>query len=245
MIYGERLNNQQLNTNLNSSYRDVGGKVVSGECSSSSPEQQPPLALLSLKDVKHLINELDTSKATSQEDFPTWLAKDGKEDICVPIQDINNTMLTTGQYPDHWKRAQMTPMPKVPTPKLYKDFRPISLLFHMGKLCEQVIVNKLKDSIQTIISSTQYAYRPKLGTTDAILQLIDDITTDLDCPENKYTQMACLDFSKAFDKLQPNIVIDKMKNYGINIYISNMLSSFLERRKQCVIKSKWHLFWLH
>ena len=41
----------------------------------------------------------------------------------------------------------------------------------MGKLCEEVIVNKLKDSIQTIISSTQYAYRPKLGTTDAILQL--------------------------------------------------------------------------
>ena len=154
-------------------------------------------------------------------------------------------MLTSSKYPDHWKRSQKTAIPKVPTPKLYKDFRPISLLFHMGKLCEQVIVNKLKDSIQTIISSTQYAHRPKLGTTDAILQLIDDITADLDCPENKDTQLAFLDFSEAFDKLQPNIVVDKMKNYGININILNMLSSFLERRKQCVIKSKWHLFWLH
>ena len=37
-----------------------------------------------------------------------------------------------------------------------------------------------------------------------------------------------------FDKLQPNIFIDKMKNYGINSNILNMLSSFLERRKQCV-----------
>ena len=46
--------------------------------------------------------------------------------------------------------------------------------------------------------------------------------------------MACLDFSKAFDKLQPYIVIDKMRNYGIYSNILNMLGSFLERRKQCV-----------
>ena len=97
-------------TNLNSYYRDVGGEAVNSEYTSSSPEQQTPLDLLSLGDVKHLINQLDTSKATSQEDFPTWLSKDGEEDICVPMQDIINTMLTTGQYPDHWKQAQITPM---------------------------------------------------------------------------------------------------------------------------------------
>ena len=66
----------------------------------------------------------------------------------------------------------------------------------MGKLCEQVIVNKLKGSIQTIILSAQYAYWPKVGTADAILQLIDNLTLDINCPENKYTQMAYLDFSK-------------------------------------------------
>ena len=37
-------------------------------------------------------------------------------------------------------------------PKVYKDFRPISLLFHLGKLCEQVLVNKLKICIQNSIS---------------------------------------------------------------------------------------------
>ena len=41
-------------------------------------------------------------------------------------------------------------------------------------------------------------------------------TAGVDCPEYKYTQMACLDFLKAFDKLQPYIVIDKKRNYGIN-----------------------------
>ena len=131
-------------------------------------------------------------------------------------------------------RAQITPIPNVPTPKLCKDFRPVSILFHLGKLCEQFIVNKLKCRIQNVFSPTQYAYRPKLGTTDAILQLLDDLTADLDSPEHNYVQLACLDFSKAFDKLQPNIVIQKMKDYGVNCNILDILSSFLERRKQCV-----------
>ena len=156
------------------------------------------------------------TKATSHVDYPTWLSKEGREDICVPVHDIINSMLQSGQYSDFYKRAQITPLPKVSHPKLYKDFSPVSLLFHIGKLCEQVIVNKLKSSVQTAISSSLFAYRPKLGTTNAILQLIGDCTADLDDSDNKYVRMACLDFSKAFDKLQPNIVLDKMIKCSIN-----------------------------
>ena len=51
------------------------------------------------------------------------------------------------------------------------------------------------------------AYRPKVGSTDALLQLLDDCTAELDLIESKYVQLACLDFSKAFDKLQPQILL--------------------------------------
>ena len=61
-----QLNNQQLN-NPKSYYSDVGGE---GVLSSSSLELQKPLDLHSLGVVNHLINQLNTSKATSQEDFP-------------------------------------------------------------------------------------------------------------------------------------------------------------------------------
>ena len=233
VIDGERLSNEQLSTNLNDFYKSVGGDAVYID-SSTVRSQRAALDPVSIGEVKTLLNQLDITKATSHEDYPTWLSKEGKEDICVPVHDIINSMLNSGQYPDFYKRAQITPLPKVSHPKLYKDFRPVSLLFHIGKLCEQVIVNKLKSSVQTAISSSQFAYRPKLGTTDAILQLIDDCTADLDDPDNKYVQMACLDFSKAFDKLQPNIVLDKMRKCGINESLLDILCSFLERRKQCV-----------
>ena len=108
------------------------------------------------------------------------------------------------------------------------------MLFHLGKVAEQAIVNKLKGPLKDVIASNQYAYRPKLGTTDAILQLIDDTTADLDLFESKFVQLASLDFSKAFDKLQPSIVIAKMRNYGINENILKLVESFLSNRKQSV-----------
>ena len=68
-------------------------------------------------------------------------------------------------------------------------------------MAEQAIVNKLRGPLKDVIASNQYEHRPNLGTTDAILQLIDDATADWDLFESKFVQLASSDFSKAFDKL--------------------------------------------
>ena len=41
------------------------------------------------------------------------------------------------------------------------------------------------------------AYPSKVSTTDALLQYVNDITSQIDNPAVKYVQGACLDFSKA------------------------------------------------
>ena len=75
----------------------------------------------------------------------------------------------------------------------------ISLPFHMSKLAEQVVIDKLKSKMAEIIKPTQYAYRPNVSITHALLQYIDDYTTLLDKQKVKFVQRTCLDFSKAFD----------------------------------------------
>ena len=58
----------------------------------------------------------------------------------------------------------------------------------------------MRDTMDTVISWHQYAYRPVISTTDALFQFVEDITQELEKPANQVIQTACVNFSKAFDR---------------------------------------------
>ena len=89
--------------------------------------------------------------------------------------------------------------------------------------------------MDTIVNNQQYAYQSSVSTTDALLQLTDDWTEVLDQDKSvKFVQNACLDFSKAFDRLQHDILLSKMDNYDFNSNVIMLVKSFLSNREQCV-----------
>jgi len=75
---------------------------------------------------------------------------------------------------DMWKQAEVVPILQVKFPSKCKEYRRISLLFHLGKVLEQVIIPKLSNHLSRVTGTTQYAYQQKLSTTDALLKLVDD-----------------------------------------------------------------------
>lgn len=234
-IEGKSMSSAELCKQLNTYYKSVGGELITRtESPNNSSCKSTPLQHISLGEIKLMLSKIDCSKACTSKDFPSWVSKECREDLCIPIQHIVNTMPSTGEFPNLWKQAEVTPLPKTAKPTSYKDFRPISLLYHLSKVAEQVIINKLKPGLNDIIKSDQYAYQPKIGTVDALLQLVDDITSSIDGFGVKYVQLASIDFSKAFDRLQPQIVIDKMMKYGFNSNIVSIIFNFLSGRKQCV-----------
>ena len=233
IIDKQPMNPEAFCKNINNYYASVGGVLADTSVEPAivnSTELEP----LCLGEVKTLLKRLDTSKATSMEDFPTWVSSEGHEDICLPLLDILNTMLSTNEFPNLWKRAQIKPSPKVSMPTQYKDFRPISLLFHLGKVAEDVIITKLKGKLADIVDNSQFAYQSKLGTVDALIKQLDDFTLELDKAKTKFMQLAGVDFSKAFDRLQPPILIDKMRQHRFNENLTKLVANFLQDRKQCV-----------
>lgn len=67
------------------------------------------------------------------------------------VQRIINTMLNIGLYPNLWKQAEVRHFPKSKSPKVYKDYRPVSLLFQLGKIAEQMNINKMRSKLAEII----------------------------------------------------------------------------------------------
>ena len=79
IIDDTKLSNDTFCKNLNSYYVEVGGiRATSNSATVSSNTYK--LDHLSLGEVKSLMRKLDISKATSNEDFPTWISKEGIED---------------------------------------------------------------------------------------------------------------------------------------------------------------------
>ena len=125
-----------------------------------------------------MLTTIKTRKATHSSDFPSWVTRNNADTLSAPITNIMNTMMQTGIFPTIWKQAEISPLPKTSKPKTYKDYRPISLLFHLSKIAEKCVRETLQPQLP--VDDNQYAYTSKLGTTDALVQMTTEIADSLD-----------------------------------------------------------------
>ena len=92
-----------------------------------------------------------------------------------------NLSLSTHSWPESWKRANTSLLPKVEVPRENGDFRGISVTPVIAKALERALYNKhvgcvMKDHL----SSSQFAYREGGNCTSALLAIQHQICKYLD-----------------------------------------------------------------
>ena len=184
--------------------------------------------------MKQYLRRINSSKSVNSEDYPPWVTKLCYEDLCVPITDIVNQSLQEAKYPTLYKQAEITPVPKHNSPASPKDYRPISLLWHVGKVAENFINKQLRAFLLPKLHSNQFAYMDGVGCTDALVSLLDDVTRILDNDENIGSQLILYDFSKAFDMMQHSLLLSKLRRFDIPKPMIHLIADYLTGRVQCV-----------
>jgi hypothetical protein len=76
------------------------------------------------------------------------------------------------------------------------------------------------------------AFRSGHGCQTALLKIIEDWKKALD--DNKFVAAILMDLSKAFDCLPHNLLLLKLKTYGLSDSALDLLFSYLHQRKQCI-----------
>ena len=104
----------------------------------------------------------------------------------------------------------------------------------MSKIYERIMFNQIHNHLSThnLFYSGQYGFRANHSTQFAALELIDRITQDLDQGNMPITIF--MDLSKAFDTLNHDILIYKLKSYGLSEAALKLMQSYLTNRKQYV-----------
>ena len=189
---------------------------------------------ISIGEVKKQLRKIECSKATHSADFPSFVSRDFAEDVAEPLTDIINAVFLQQTYPAKYKLSEVIPIPKNNSPLTYKDYRPISLLWHCGKIIEHFFLLKLKPQLLPKLINDQFAYQENKSTTDAIIAALDDWSSIIDKKSNAGVEVLFEDFSKAFDMMLPGLLHQALVNMDISPTLIRIADSFLSERMQTV-----------
>ena len=148
-------------------------------------------------------------------DLPKAIIQEFSPELSLPVSRIINSMFQSYQWPAHWKEEHVIPISKVPMPENEDDLRPISLTPFFSKVAENFVVHWLLESIGDKIDFRQYGGLKGNSITHYIIEFVNFI---LSCQDNadQIAIMACMvDFSKAFNRQNHNILITKLSDMGV------------------------------
>ena len=185
-------------------------------------------------DTVRMIKNIKLSNTKGHDGISSDLLKLIGNAISKSITLIINQSLTTGIFPDRLKIAKVIPIFKKDSKKLIKNYRPISVLPVISKIFEMAIHEQLCDyfTVNGLFSTQQYGFMKNASTELAALELIDRLLNQLNArkiPINLY-----LDLAKAFDCISHDILLEKLRYYGVNDISIQLLKSYLSNRKQYV-----------
>ena len=106
-----------------------------------------------------------------------------------------------------------------------RNYRPVSLFPNFSKVFERLIYNQRNEFMEIKFSKFLTSFRKIHNTQYALLRMIENWKTQLN--KRQKTGVIIIDLSKAFDTLNHNLLVAKLKAYGVNLNAASFIKSYL------------------
>ena len=170
--------------------------------------------LILKSEVEEAIKMLKKGKSPGVDNIPGELIQAGGEFMSTALLHICNKIWKNKKWPENWTKSLVITLPKKGDLKLCNNYRTLSLISHPSKILLRVILNRLKQQANAIISEEQAGFMSGRSTAEQIFNLRSIIEKYQDHQQELYHVF--IDFKKAFDRVWHQALWATMHKYNID-----------------------------
>lgn len=185
-------------------------------------------------EISTIIKNLRNTKSTGYDNISAQLIKYVEPTISNALAFITNLSFTNGKFPTKLKKAIVVPVFKKGDRNLLQNNRPIALLSIISKIIEKCMKTRLISFLNSIkfFSHSQFGFTEGKSTETAICTFMENIFNSINC--NEKASGLFIDFTKAFDLVDHDILLQKLSITGVRGLALKWFESYLRGRTQQV-----------
>ena len=175
---------------------------------------------------------IDKKKSSGLDKIPNKLLKIVADVIAPSLTEIFAKSIYTGIFPNEWKEARVSPVHKNGAKHEPSNYRPISVIPTVSKIFEKIVFDQLNKYFNdnNLLTSCQSGFRSLHSTMTALLEATNSWSVNID--NGLVNGVVFIDLKKAFDTIDHQILLQELRNYGIDHCSLKWFKSYLTGRTQ-------------
>ncbi|KAK4823483.1 hypothetical protein QYF61_002547 [Mycteria americana] len=161
-----------------------------------------------------LLQELDPYKSMGPDNIHPRALRELADVIAGMLSIIFEKSWSSGDVPEDWKQANVTPIYKKGLKEDPGNYRPIRLTSVPGKVMEQILLGAITSQMKHVNQNSQHGFTNGKSCLTNLIAFYDKVTCSVDF--RRVVDIVYLDFSKAFDMVSDSLLPEKLMCYGLD-----------------------------
>lgn len=172
------------------------------------------------------IKQLKNGKSAGPDSIPAEALKADIETSVELLHPLFCKIWEDEEEPREWKEGYLIKLPKKGDLSSCSNYRGITLLSIPGKVFNRILLNRVKDAVDPHLRDQQAGFRKERSCTDQIATLRIILEQSLEWNSPLYVNF--IDYEKAFDSVDRQILWRLTRHYGVPEKITNIIRKSYE-----------------
>ena len=181
--------------------------------------------------VYEIIRQSRKPRSSVPGDLPRRIVQEFGPELATPAGIIFRNIAKSGHWPQPWRVEYGTPLQKQSNPISEDQLRIISLTSYLSKVLEQFVVIWLLEYVGTQMDWGQYGGAKGSSISHYLIDFVNFILFNQDLKIPHAVVAVMIDFSKAFNRINHNIVITILSEMGVPGWLLKIVIGFLTERE--------------